>query len=745
MIATHTRLNDLSDDMRRQLEDVLLSFDHSWSEGKLAETVQSLPPRANPLRLHLLIELVKVDLERNWQHGRQKTVEEYLEAYPELGTPASVAPHLLKTEYEVRQQFGVPAELASYERRFPLQTEGLRRLIDQAHAGTGTPMSGTVELRTVETSTPVPAASHDEPPDLPEQFGRYRILRKLGQGSMGAVYLAHDSSLDRPVALKVPRLTLGDDQRVRDRFYREARAAATLEHPNLCPVYDVGEINGTPYLTMAFVEGQPLSNVLREKPAPGVSQIVNLIHQLAVALQEAHARGVVHRDLKPANVMLNPRGEPVVMDFGLARRAEPQEVRLTHTGSLIGTPAYMAPEQVQGNVEALGPPCDIYALGVIMYEALAGRLPFQGSLMAVLAQIASQEPEPLAKLRPDLDPALGAICRKAMAKKPADRYASMAELAADLDAHRQLPSTSASKRPPRRSRGVAIAAGLVAVAGLILGVIILIRHRDGSTTKIITDPGSTVEVRLEPERPTTPKADSKTDNKAPTPPRPAWDIHPPGTYALRFDGRKSRVRIPKSAFKFFGGHALTIEVTVIPRWSSTRNEIVCDLTSNAGLSLALKGRRWTFGLGVSSKFIDVTHEEPATLDRRVHLAGVAGFRDGRRALRLFVDGKLNKAETDMVGKFHDTPWDTILGADPNNPGDQFVNFFDGFIEQVRISKVARYKEDYVPKPLFDASDADDDTMVLYLCNEGEGNILHDSSSRKGHARIEGATWVKRKP
>src|SRR5262249_32560795 len=162
--------------------------------------------------------------------------------------------------------------------------------------------------------------------------------------------------------------------------------------PHLCPVYDVGEINGIPYLTMAFVEGRPLSVVLGEGPSLDVSWIVSLLHQLALALQEAHTRGVIHRDLKPSNVMLNARGEPVVMASGLARRAEPAEVRLTHNGSLVGTPAYMAPEQVQGQVDAQGPACDIYALGVILYESLAGRLPFQGPLMAVLAQIINQEP-----------------------------------------------------------------------------------------------------------------------------------------------------------------------------------------------------------------------------------------------------------------------------------------------------------------------------------------------------------------
>ena len=377
--AANTAANELSDDTRRDLEAVLLSFDLSWSETKLAELVLSLPLAGDPLRLATLIELIKIDIERQWQNGQQLRVEDYLARYPELGTPATVAVELLQAEFEVRQQFGVATDVGDFATRFPVRGDALRRLLTQSSSeasAASTLIPRTVEINTVATLTPAHEASGDEPPELPEQFGRYRILRPLGQGSMGSVYLAHDSSLDRAVALKVPRLALGGDRRVLERFYREARAAATLEHPNLCPVYDVGEINGIPYLTMAFVEGRPLSELFRAEGMLEPRRIAAMLHPLALALQEAHTRGVVHRDLKPANIMLNARGEPVVMDFGLARREQPDEARLTHQGSLVGTPAYMAPEQVQGKVDTLGPPCDIYALGVI-YEALAGRLPFR--------------------------------------------------------------------------------------------------------------------------------------------------------------------------------------------------------------------------------------------------------------------------------------------------------------------------------------------------------------------------------
>ncbi len=182
-------------------------------------------------------------------------------------------------------------------------------------------------------------------PGLPEQVGRYRVVRLLGRGGMGAVFLAEDPELGRPVALKVPRLGPADGPQVLERFHREARAAATLHHPNICPVYDVGEVGGVPYLAMAFVEGKALSEVLRGgKPVPA-RRAAALVRKLALALQEAHARGVVHRDLKPANVMIDRRGEPVIMDFGLARLTSPGETRLTQDGSVLGTPAYMAPSR----------------------------------------------------------------------------------------------------------------------------------------------------------------------------------------------------------------------------------------------------------------------------------------------------------------------------------------------------------------------------------------------------------------
>jgi WD40 repeat protein/serine/threonine protein kinase/formylglycine-generating enzyme required for sulfatase activity len=269
------------------------------------------------------------------------------------------------------------------------------------------------------------------PDELPASFGRYRLMKLLGKGGMGSVFLAHDPQLDRSVALKVPQLSATNTASVLARFTTEARAAAALQHPNICPIHEVGEIDGIPYLTMAFVEGKALGEYAMLRP-PLPRQSAALVRKLALALDEAHRRGVVHRDLKPANVMIDRRGEPIIMDFGLARRARPGDPRLTQEGACLGTPAYMPPEQVKGEIEALGPASDIYSLGVILYELLARRLPFTGDVMALLIRVVTEEPPPPSQFCPDLDPELEAICLKAMAKKVAERYSSMAVFAGAL-------------------------------------------------------------------------------------------------------------------------------------------------------------------------------------------------------------------------------------------------------------------------------------------------------------------------
>jgi serine/threonine protein kinase/uncharacterized membrane protein YqaE (UPF0057 family) len=289
--------------------------------------------------------------------------------------------------------------------------------------------------------------------NMPAMFGRYRIERLLGQGGMGSVYLAHDTHLHRPVALKIPKFDDETRPELVERFYREARAAAALRHPNLCPVYDVGEIDGTHYITMAFIDGQPLSNFVSAKNPKSAGQIATLLRKLAGALAEAHAHGIIHRDLKPANIMLDSRHEPIVMDFGLAwQLKQAHDPRLTQSGTLVGSPAYMSPEQLYGKREQIGPASDVYSLGVIFYELLTGRLPYEGSVSAVIAQILAHDPPRPSTLQPSIDPAAESICVKMMARPVAERFQTMAEVAAALgDYLDRRGSTSDAELPLERT------------------------------------------------------------------------------------------------------------------------------------------------------------------------------------------------------------------------------------------------------------------------------------------------------
>jgi predicted Ser/Thr protein kinase len=475
MTAPAPHLASLSPEHRRQLESLASQFGQSWDEKRLAAAMRKLPADS-PLRRPALIEMIKIDLERRRRAGQKARVESYLKYFPELGTADDLPVDLLFAEYQARRQSGAEPDLADYARRFPRQAEELRRMVGAKATVASEAAVRTLRPDEAKRPTAGPAAAPTAPAELPEQFGRYRIVKRLGQGGMGSVYLARDSQLDRQVALKVPLFSAADGPEVLERFIREAQAAAAIHHANICPVYDVGRIDGVPYVTMAYIEGRPLSELVQEgKPLPQ-RPAAALVQKLALALAEAHRHGVVHRDLKPGNVMVNRRQEPVIMDFGLARRINKEDARLTKAGQVLGTPAYMPPEQVAGDLKAMGPACDVYSLGAMLYELLTGRTPFRGPAMAVLGQILTQEPEPPSKLRPGLDPALEAICLRAMAKKPADRFASMEAMAGALG--RYLKGRAAPGPRPRRQQAllwgmVGGGAALVLVlAGSVLSVVL---------------------------------------------------------------------------------------------------------------------------------------------------------------------------------------------------------------------------------------------------------------------------------
>jgi eukaryotic-like serine/threonine-protein kinase len=262
--------------------------------------------------------------------------------------------------------------------------------------------------------------------------GRYRVLSRLGSGGMADVYCAEDTHLGRQVALKVLYRRFAQDAEFVERFKREAQSAAGLTHPNVVNVYDRGEHDGTYYIAMEYLPGRTLKDaIVAEGPFPQ-DAVVDAGVQILRAASFAHRRGVIHRDLKPHNVMVDDSGNAKVTDFGIARAGASE---MTETGSIMGTAQYLSPEQAQGH--AVTATSDLYSIGVMLYEMLAGRLPFDGdSAVAVALKHLSEQPAPISQWRPDVHPALEAVVMAALAKDPAQRWQSAADLAAGLEAAR---------------------------------------------------------------------------------------------------------------------------------------------------------------------------------------------------------------------------------------------------------------------------------------------------------------------
>jgi tetratricopeptide (TPR) repeat protein len=359
--------------------------------------------------------------------------------------------------------------------------------------------AGTIVFETNRIETLFTVADHDFPPPTPPELfdapviPGYTIVELLGAGGMGVVYKAIQTQLKRNVALKMIRGEVGVSNEQLGRFRLEAEAVARVRHPNIVQIYEVGTVGGAPYFSLEMLEGGTLAERLDNAPMP-TRQAAELALRLARGVAAVHQVGIVHRDLKPANVLFDVDGTPKISDFGLAKRLEVEEGP-TISGQVMGTPSYMAPEQAQGLTHQVGPAADIYALGAILYEMLTGRPPFKGtSMMETLHQVVYEEVVPPSRFQSKVSRDLETICLKCLAKEPARRYATAAELADDLG--RLLAGEAIRARPtPAWERAVKwvrrrpatagmIGLALAAVLGLALAVERYAAYQRGQVARI---------------------------------------------------------------------------------------------------------------------------------------------------------------------------------------------------------------------------------------------------------------------
>ncbi len=487
-----------------------------------------------PFRRDALLELIKVEVERSWRIGQPKHIEDYLREFPDIGDDRESVEELVQQECFVRSSLGEVPSAAELSSRFPrldqsklLDTEqefvatlhfGVNPLETKLKgpatddhqpggtipfdAGNGPPAAGPAETVIVDstaaskpfTREPHPTVNHETaargasstqhsqrkavpsvgqtatppPPAELTSIGRYEIKEELGSGSFGTVLRCVDTDLKRNVAIKIPhRRGKKAGNRVEE-FLHEAQSVARLKHPGIVAVLDSSQTDdGRVFIVYEFIEGQTLQSRLKQRDYT-FDDAARWVADAADALHHAHKNGIVHRDIKPANIMLDTDGRICVADFGLATIDD--RFVTNDAGKVVGTVAYMSPEQASGNSHWATPQTDIYALGVLLYHALTGRLPFKARrIQEALSQIRERQPIPPRALDDTIPKALEEICLKAMAKSAADRYRTAGDMAADLRA--------AIAAPPRKTVWPYVAAGGAAAAAVLM-LLLLPRWRD---------------------------------------------------------------------------------------------------------------------------------------------------------------------------------------------------------------------------------------------------------------------------